>query len=78
MEIKIRKWRLSDAKNLAAADVEQILFYRDEPMQELLVQSNYPVRLEDSVEVFDTCDFEDIDQDGNSDLTVKFALPDGS
>lgn len=57
---------------------EQILFYHDEATQELLTQGDYPIRLENAAESFDTCDFEDIDQDGNSDLTVNFAFPDGS
>lgn len=57
---------------------EQILFYRDEATQELLTQGDYPIRLENAAESFDTFDFEDIDQDGNSDLTVNFAFPDGS
>ena len=57
---------------------EQILFYCDEPMQELLVQGDYPIRLENATEYFDTCDFKDIDQDGNSDLSVSFAFSDSS
>lgn len=57
---------------------EKVLFFRDEPAQELLTQGDYPIRLENAAEFFDNCDFEDIDQDGNSDLTVNFAFPDGS
>ena len=57
---------------------EQILFYRDEPMQELLAQGNYPIPLENAAESFDTFDFEDIDRDGNSDLAVNFVFSDGS
>lgn len=57
---------------------EQILFYRDEATQELLAQGDYPIHLENVAESFYACDFEDIDQDGNSDLTVNFAFPDGS
>lgn len=57
---------------------EQILFYRDEATQALLAQGDYPIHLENAAESFEACDFEDIDQDGNSDLTVNFAFPDGS
>lgn len=47
-------------------------------MQKLLVQGDYPMCLENATEYFDTCDFEDIDQDGNSDLTVSFAFSESS
>lgn len=57
---------------------EWVLFYRDEATQELLAQGDYPIPLENAAESFDTFDFEDIDRDGNSDLTANFAFPDGS
>lgn len=56
---------------------EKALIYRDEPVQELLAQADYPEALENGTGNLSTCEFEDLDQDGNSELTLTFDRPDG-
>lgn len=60
------------------AEDTEALIYRDDPVQELLARAGYPILLENAAGSFHTCDFEDIDQDGSSDLTMDFVLPDGT
>lgn len=56
---------------------DRILLYRDAAEQELLAQADYPIPLENAAEELTTCEFEDLDGDGNSELTLTFDLPDG-
>lgn len=56
---------------------DRILLYRDATEQELLAQADYPIPLENAAEELTTYEFEDLDGDGNSELTLAFDLPDG-
>lgn len=55
---------------------DRFLLYRDAAEQELLAQADYPTPLENAAEKLTTCEFEDLDGDGNSELTLAFDLPD--
>lgn len=56
---------------------DRILLYRDAAEQELLAQADYPIPLENAEDELTTCEFEDLDGDGNSELTLAFDLADG-
>lgn len=56
----------------------EILIYRDAPEQEMLAQAGYPILLEHGEQALTACEFEDIDQDGYSELTANYTLPDGT
>lgn len=56
---------------------DRIRLYRDAAEQELLAQADYPIPLENAAEKLTTCEFEDLDGDGNSELTLAFDFPEG-
>lgn len=44
----------------------------------LLAVARFPQSMPGAAEALRSCDFTDLDEDGNSDLTASFAFPDGS
>jgi len=57
---------------------ERVMIYRDEPTLELVEEADYSMPMENAAEAFTACDFEDIDQDGNSELTMHYTFSDGT
>lgn len=57
------------------AEDESAYIYRDAPEQELLARADYPIYMENAEDTLTGCDFEDLDRDGNSELTMIFTLP---
>ena len=62
---------------LVTVDESWAAFYRDEPEQILFDSVSFPVTIPDAQEAFDGISFDDIDGDGESDVSVSFVYGPG-
>ena len=62
---------------LEVSDTE-INFWDSASGGKLLTVAKYPETLAGAAEAFKSCDYTDLDEDGNSDLTAEFTFTDGS
>ena len=64
-------------KVLVTVDENSAAFYRDEPEQILFDSVSFPVTISDAQESFDGISFDDIDGDGESDVSLGFVYAPG-
>ncbi len=62
---------------LEASDTE-INFWDSASGGKLLIVAKYPETFAGAAEALKSCDYTDLDEDGNSDLTAEFSFADGS
>ena len=62
---------------LVTVDENWAAFYRDEPEQILFDSVSFPMTIPDAQEYFDGISFDDINGDGESDVTVSIVYPSG-
>lgn len=78
--ISVRGTALFGGEQMSVAgcvEDERILLYRDAAVQELLAQADYPISLENAAEALSVSEFTDLDEDGNSEMSMTFELPGG-
>lgn len=70
--------RGEEREAFAAVTNEEICLWDAPSGGELLAVARFPIALSGAREALDGCDFTDLDEDGNSELTAEFSFDDGS